>query len=239
MSVLFWTGVGGCCRKTVARPDNLAQASQSRLGEMDRDSPRRDGQGLAQTFCTREVAQATNSVFERANVLPKREGSRLGEIPCEQLFPFLSPRLGEGGSPEREPLAWARPFSLSEGLGEVVWLCGCFWNIEMVYTCFYVDYCVKCMGRMNMHEWCDSWMVNDGFGREPSHVKWMRWLVLKWHGISMRWDSTMLVENDELVWIHWKNERDGLWGTSMWYVCINLYDGSVWIGWACLVRVSV
>jgi len=40
MSVLFWTGVGGCCRKIVARPDNLAQASQSRLSEMDRDSPR-------------------------------------------------------------------------------------------------------------------------------------------------------------------------------------------------------
>ncbi|QCE06720.1 hypothetical protein DEO72_LG9g1734 [Vigna unguiculata] len=27
-----------CCRKTVARPTNLAQVSQSRLGEMSRDS---------------------------------------------------------------------------------------------------------------------------------------------------------------------------------------------------------
>jgi len=33
-------GVGDCCRKIVARPANLAQASQSRLGEMDRDSPK-------------------------------------------------------------------------------------------------------------------------------------------------------------------------------------------------------
>jgi len=40
MSMLFWTGVCGCCRKTVARPDNLAQASQSRLDEMGKDSPR-------------------------------------------------------------------------------------------------------------------------------------------------------------------------------------------------------
>ena len=207
MRVLFWTGVGGCCRKTVARPDNLVQASQSRLGEMDKDSPR---------------------PFVRERSLRR---------PAQFLSEQTS-RPSEGGSPEPEPLAWVRPFSLSEGLGEAVWLCGCFWNPEMVYACLYVDYCVKCMRRMNMHEWCDSWMVNDGFGREPSHVKWMRWLVLNWHDIGMRWDSTMLVENDELVWIHWKNERDGLWGTSMWYVCINLYDGSVWIGWACLVCVS-
>jgi len=56
MSILVLAGVGGCCRKTMARPDNLAQASQScpsepvspkrvslaqasqsRLGEMERD----------------------------------------------------------------------------------------------------------------------------------------------------------------------------------------------------------
>jgi len=40
MSMLVWTGVGNCCRKTVARSDNLAQASQSRLGEIGRGSPR-------------------------------------------------------------------------------------------------------------------------------------------------------------------------------------------------------
>jgi len=28
--ILVWTGVGNCCRKTVARPADLAQASQSR-----------------------------------------------------------------------------------------------------------------------------------------------------------------------------------------------------------------
>jgi len=193
MYMWFWTGVGDCCRKTVARPDNLAQVSQSHLGEMDRD--------LARPLFTRQVAQATRSIFERANVSPKREGSRLSEIPCELLRPFSSPRLGEGGSPEREPLAWARPFSLSEELGETVGLCGCFWNSKMVYACLDVDYCVKCMRQINMHEWCDSWIVNDGFGREPSHMKWMRWLVLIWHDIDMRWNCTMLVEDDELVWI--------------------------------------
>jgi len=33
-------GVGDYCRKTMARPANLAQASQSPLGEMDKDSPK-------------------------------------------------------------------------------------------------------------------------------------------------------------------------------------------------------
>jgi len=51
-------------------------------------------------------------------------------------------------------------------------------------------------------------MVNDGFGREPSDVKWMRLLVLNLHDIGMRWDSTMLVENDKLVWIHWKKMKE-------------------------------
>jgi len=50
-------GVGDCCRKIVARPANLAQASQSRLGEIDRDSskpllrerlPRRPAQFLSE-----------------------------------------------------------------------------------------------------------------------------------------------------------------------------------------------
>jgi len=40
MNMLYWLGVGGCCRKTVARPDNLAKASQSRLCETNRDSPK-------------------------------------------------------------------------------------------------------------------------------------------------------------------------------------------------------
>jgi len=49
--------------------------------------------------------------------------------------------------------------------------------------------------------------MNDGFGCEPSHVKEMRWLTLNWHGIGMRWNSTVLVENDELVWAHWEKGK--------------------------------
>ena len=99
----------------------------------------------------------------------------------------------------------------------------------MVYACLDVDYCVKCNRQINMHEWCDSWIVNDVFGREPSHEEWMRWLVLNWHGIGMRWYFTMLVENDELVWIHWKNERDGLWRTNMQYACVICMMNLSWL----------
>jgi len=169
---------------------------------MDRDSPR--------TFCAKESL--------------RREGSRLSEIPRELLLPFSSPRLSEGGSPEREPLAWARPFDLSEGLGETVRLCGHFLNSESVYACLGVDYSFKCMRQINMHEWCEPWIMNDGFGCEPSHMKGMRWLVLNWHGFGMRWNSTMLDENDELVCVHREKERDGLWITRIRGVCINLYD---------------
>jgi len=80
--ILCWFGThrsvvwnGGChyCRKTVARPANLAQASQSHLGEMGRGSPK--------PFYARGRPGDPLSIFERASVSPRREGSRLGETP--------------------------------------------------------------------------------------------------------------------------------------------------------------
>jgi len=41
----FWVRTGDCYRRTVVKPVNLAQASQSRLGEMNRE--------LAQDFCAK------------------------------------------------------------------------------------------------------------------------------------------------------------------------------------------
>jgi len=43
--VLFWIRGYDCCKRIVARLVNLAQASQSRLGDMNRDSP--------STFCAK------------------------------------------------------------------------------------------------------------------------------------------------------------------------------------------
>jgi len=66
--------------RTVARPVNLAQASQSRLSKDEtRSSPRASA---------RKVTQATSSTFERASISPRQEGSRLSEIPHVLLLPF-------------------------------------------------------------------------------------------------------------------------------------------------------
>ena len=72
----------------VTRPVNLAQASQSRLGEMKQGAHLR----LLRERSPRPHARR----FERASISPRREGSRLSEIPRCSLLPLLSPRLGEG-----------------------------------------------------------------------------------------------------------------------------------------------
>jgi len=126
--LLFWTGVGGCCRKTMARPDNLAQASQSRLGEIERDSPKpflRERSPELSFWASERLAQARE-------VSPRWD-------PRELLFLLFEPSPRRRGLAWAKPLAWARPFNLSEELGETVWLCGCFWNSEMVYACLDVD----------------------------------------------------------------------------------------------------
>jgi len=84
-------------QETVARPVNLAQAGQSRLGEMNRDSPK-------PYYASRRPGGPLMN-FERASISPRREGSRLSEIPRGFPDSFSSPRLGEGDSPERACLA--------------------------------------------------------------------------------------------------------------------------------------
>ena len=112
MNELVWFGVGDCCRKTVARPANLAQASQSRLGEINRDSPKpfyargRPGDPLNFFLASEHLAQARG-------VSPKRD-------------PALVPGSSFEPSPMQRGLAWARPFSLSEGLSGTV-LCLVAW----------------------------------------------------------------------------------------------------------------
>jgi len=75
-------------------------------------SPRRDETGSSPKFFARNVARAARSTFERAGNSPKREGSRLSEIPCCPCPCFWRSRLGEGEarlsehvSPERDPSA--------------------------------------------------------------------------------------------------------------------------------------
>jgi len=88
--------------ETVARPDNLTQASQSHLGETNRDSPK--------PYCAKGRPGDPLNFFERANISPRREGSRLSEIPRWFLDAFFEP------SPRRRWLAWASTSRLIENL---------------------------------------------------------------------------------------------------------------------------
>jgi len=83
------------------------------------------------------------------------------EIPREVIVPLFEP------SPRRRGLAWARPFSLSEELGEIVWclVVYCSW---MIGTCLGMIVMMKNMKWTTMYEW----MV---------HGWWMMGMVWTWH----------------------------------------------------------
>ena len=75
-------------------------------GEQWRDliiSPKRAS--LAQTLLRERLPRRPAQLFERANISPRREGSRLSEISLWLLVPLSSPRLGEGDPSERDPSA--------------------------------------------------------------------------------------------------------------------------------------
>jgi len=138
-----WAGVGNCCRKTVARPANLAQASQSRLGEMNRDSPKpvctkgRPGDPL-NFWASEHLAQARG-------VSPKRDPALVSGCSFE-------PSL------RRRGLAWASTSRLSEGLGEAVRCLSACLSLDdwywFGYECYHEKYVyneILCMLSMN-HE---------------------------------------------------------------------------------------
>ncbi|QCD83249.1 hypothetical protein DEO72_LG2g3592 [Vigna unguiculata] len=61
--------------------ENSGETCKSRPSKLV--SPRRDEQGLTQAlFYARGRPRDPLSIFERASVSPKREGSRLSKIPC-------------------------------------------------------------------------------------------------------------------------------------------------------------
>jgi len=54
----------------------------------------------------------------------------------------------------------------------------------------------------------------------------MRWLVLKWYGIGMRWNSQLWFENDGWVWIYRANERGETiksWYNMKMYMHVNSF----------------
>jgi len=147
----------------------LVQVSLSRLGESNRGSPR-----LFHASCR----SGDQLCFERESVSPRRGESRLSENAQKPLFLCveLSPRWRELAW-ARDPLAWARPFSLSEGLGESAFWFDIF-SVLGCLACIWLDYYTMAWG-----EWiCMSgrvyelWMMNLD---NPWHVMNMKWLVIK------------------------------------------------------------
>jgi len=88
------------------RSHNLVQASGSRLSE----SIRKPSLVLRELSLRRQVPILSESPScSGKEVSPKQESA------IKPLFHFSSSRLGKGGSSKRgKPLAWARPFRLSE-----------------------------------------------------------------------------------------------------------------------------
>ena len=141
MNELIEPCVGFCVfvhARIVVNSSFLAQASMSRLGEINRGCP---------SCFTQAVAQATHVLFERVSVSSKREGSRLSEIPREATVPLFEP------SPRRGGIAWVRASRLSEtlqpkrgaGRGSVVLGCLLFsddWHL-LGYDCYDKKYVVN------------------------------------------------------------------------------------------------
>jgi len=162
-----WAGLGRCCRKTVARPANLAQVSQSRLGKTNRDSPK--------PFCAKRSPRRPALLFERVSISSRREGSRLSEIPRVLLLPFSSPHLGERDSPGRDPSAWARCWARQCWV-LVVCLLSDDWNcLGMIAMMRYMYICMDiCLMECYV---CVTWFMNGAWWVWWELSMWKEWVV--------------------------------------------------------------
>ena len=149
--LLCWFGgiIGLLHERTVVGIGFLAQASMSRLGEINGSSPK---------LLYARSRSGDLRYFERVCASLRREGSRLSEIPLKFTIPLFEP------SPRRRELAWARPFSLSEELGESSVMFDRFLESWMVNTCLDLSIVLKA--------W-DKWLCMSNV----THDLWMMGLV--------------------------------------------------------------
>jgi len=150
------------------------------------------------------VAQATSSNFEREAISPKWENARV------PLFPFSSSRLGKRSSLEREnPLAWARPFSLSENWARMRQI---LFSSLFLYVCPMFGWIT--LLKYEMSGFCMYWMV---YGLKLMswvwswHVKWLGWLVIN---IDMDLVCVMTFvgwRNTNLVWSGRNSTMVAMW----------------------------
>jgi len=125
---VIWSENMAVTGETAARSVNLAQATQSRLGEANKDSPWPD----------RTNSRPGDSLnFWASEPLAQARGISLKRDPAVvPVFLVSSLAWAEGGSPELAWLAWARPFSLSEGFG----------RNSVVLDCVFVLLCLDLFG---------------------------------------------------------------------------------------------
>ena len=155
-----WFEKHGCSRRTSG-----ATCKSRPSGSV---SPRRDKQGARLGLLRERSPRRPARRFERASTSPRREGSRLSEIPQVLLFSFSSPRLGEGG------LAWASTSRLSEtpqpewGARRDSAAIGClfmsWWSVLVGYECmmsdmYIMEYVVYVVWFLNYKWWAwhESW----------------------------------------------------------------------------------
>jgi len=201
----------------------LAQASDSRLSESIRNPPR----------CLRELSlRWWASVFSEKPSRSGKEVSPKRENATTPLFHSPSSRLSERSSYERgNPLAWARPFSLSKN-----WPRMCpslvFFSVIGCLPHVWLDYYDKAW-----NEWFFMyWMV---YGLELMslawswHVTWIGWLVIN---VDMELVCIMTLCWLEKTWF-WCGQDVIPWIARWDLMVVSHWSGrnSTRVSWCCLI----
>jgi len=170
--------------EAMAKTDNLAQASRTRLSESSGGSPK--------PFSPK-VTQAANSLFWASKQLAQAKGVSPKRDPTLFSVPVLSPRLGERGTRLSETVSPER------GAGRdnmwfgylvafvwlvMVWVCLLGWDIHIhTYIHIYIMDCHVCVTKFMkcMMDIMETW-----------HVKLMSELEFTRHGNDMRWGLILM-----------------------------------------------
>jgi len=122
---------------------------------------------------------------------------------------------GRGGSPRRRGLAWARVSRLSKSFSperdSSAWArswARAMWClvVSLILDDWHLLRCncyVKNMRRMVMYEWCDSLIVNEGFGMDLAcNLNEKGWIKETWYWyeiLKMSWYDSMF--GNEWEWV--------------------------------------
>jgi len=217
-SMLVWFGMSGCRRKQwrdlIISPKRACLA-QARWAETCPD------------IFTRGVARrptqfwASERLAQARRVSPKRERAEV-TVMC------VNSHLGEGSSPERGPLAWAKSWARVL----LVWRFPYPWmyGLHLIWL-FYDD-----MRERNMHVWKGVWVMNDELEwllacDEHEMVGYESNMIMRWIEILHTW-----TEYEELEWV-WPGTWKEL-AIKVGILYIYMYEKCYLAVWICLVWVN-